>query len=394
MMALTLRLTFLVPLLAVWPQAAVAAAAERVVQVGDDDALRRALAEAEPGWRIVLARGTYRGGAQARGIRGTAGAPIVIEAADPKEKPVFEGGAVAMQFSGCAHLTLRNLVIRGQSGNGLNIDDGGVLDRPSHHVTLDGIHVSEVGPRGNRDAIKLSGVDDLVVRDCTVEGWGGQAIDMVGCHRGVIEGCMFRGKAGFSQDSGVQAKGGSSEITVRDCTFIDAGQRAVNLGGSTALTVFRPQGAKYEAKEIIVEGCRFAGSLSPIAFVGVDGAAVRYNTIYRPERWVVRILQETTEPGFVPSRNGRFERNLIVYERGRVRSVVNVGANTEPGSFEFRENMWFCADDAARSRPQLPTAEEGGVYGTDPKLTIDRDGAPSKGAGGAYGAGALPDRGR
>jgi hypothetical protein len=89
---------------------------------------------------------------------------------------------------------------------------------------------------------------------------------------------------------------------VRNCTFINAGQRGVNLGGSTAMKVFRPLGAKYEAKDITVEGCRFVGSLSPVAFVGVDGAVVRYNTIYQPERWVVRILQETTEADFVPSR--------------------------------------------------------------------------------------------
>jgi hypothetical protein len=93
--------------------------------------------------------------------------------------------------------------------------------------------------------------------------------------------------------------------------------------------------------------------------------------------------------------NGRFERNLIVYQRARVQSVVNVGGKTEPESFRFRENFWFCEDEPGRSRPQLPTPEEGGVYGTDPGLKLDGDGVPSdpsSGAAKAYGAGALPKK--
>ena len=39
-----------------------------------------------------------------------------------------------------------------------------------------------------------------------------------------------------------------------------------------------------------------------MAFVGVDGSVVRYNTIYRPEKWVVRILQENTADEMTISR--------------------------------------------------------------------------------------------
>ena len=76
------------------------------------------------------------------------------------------------------------------------------------------------------------------------------------------------------------------------------------MGGSTGMNYFRPKGARYEAKDIRVEGCVFVGSDAPVAFTGVDGATFRYNTIYRP----------------------------------------------------------------ASSKPQLPAAETGGVYGVDPKL--------------------------
>ncbi len=347
--------------------------AEQVVPVNDDASLRRALREAKPGATIRIAPGQYQPGIYAR-LKGTQQHPIVIEGADSENPPRFEGGRVAWHLIDCAHLTLRNLAIRGQSGNGINIDDGGSYESPTHDIVLENLRVADIGPKGNLDGIKLSGMDDFVVRRCRVEGWGGQAIDMVGCHRGLIEECEFVGKEGFSQTTGPQTKGGSSQITIRRCSFHNAGSRAVNLGGSTGRAYFRPPRALYEAKEIVVEGCTFVGSMAPIAYVGVDGAVVRYNTIYRPETWVVRILQETRATGFAPCRNGRFEHNLIVFRRSDLRTYVNIGPDTAPETFRFSNNFWYCEDRPEASKPQLPVPEQDGVYGRDPRL----DAASSK----------------
>ncbi len=340
----------------------------RVVRVADDASLRAALNQARPATRIVIAAGRYQPGVFVRDLHGTPAEPIVIEGEDPKNPPHFEGGSVAWQLSDCSYITLRNLSVRGQRHNGINIDDGGTFDTPAHHLVLEDLRVSEIGPSGNFDGIKLSGVEDFVVRRCTVEGWGGQAVDMVGCHRGLIESCTFRGRKGFSQHTGPQAKGGSSDITIRRCLFVDAGGRAVQMGGSTGMAYFRPPGARYEAKDIRVEGCVFVGSDAPVAFTGADGSVFRYNTIYRPTRWILRILQETTAPGFAPCRRGRFEHNLIVFRRGEISTPVNIGPNTQPESFTFAHNWWFCEDRPEASKPQLPAAETGGVYGIDPKL--------------------------
>ena len=367
-------------------------AEERPINVGDDNALRQALRDARPGSRIVIAPGKYRPGLSAANLHGAPDAPIVIEAADPKNKPLFEGGALAIHVSGCSHVTLRNLAVRGQSGNGINIDHGGKPDGAAHHITLEGIDVSEIGPRGNRDGIKLSGLDNLVVRNCTVEGWAGQGIDMVGCHKVLIENCTFRGKPGFEQSIAVQAKGGSSDVVIRHCNFLNSGQRGINVGGSTGLKFIRPLDATYEAKDITVEGCRFTGHMAAVAFVGVDGATFRYNTIHHPDKWIFRILQENTDPRFVPSRKGLIERNLIVFQRAKVREHVNTSPNTDPSSFTFKDNFWFCSD-APQTRPQLPSKEQGGVHGTDPGLKLQAGGipsAPTAAAAKGFGADALP----
>jgi hypothetical protein len=348
-----------------------------VVQVRNSQDLARALAQAKPGTRIELAAGEYASGVYYVGLRGEAEKPVVIAAADPKNPPVIRGGGAGIHLVDPAYVEIRDVVFAGQSGNGLNIDDGGSYDTPAHHLLLKGLTVRDIGPGGNNDGIKLSGVDDFRIEGCTVERWGtggGSAIDMVGCHRGVIEGSVFRHAEDVMGNTGVQAKGGTSAVVVRRNRFENAGGRAVNLGGSTGLQFFRPPLEEWrdpfcEAKDIRVEGNTFVGSGAPVAFVGVDGSVVRFNTIYLPKRWAMRILQETTEAGFVASRNGEFTDNLVVFQSDQwSEGGVNLGPKVAPETFKFARNFWFCLDDPGRTQSlvRLPTKEAEGVYGEDP----------------------------
>lgn len=335
--------------------------------VDNTQELSQAIAQAKPGAKILLAPGTYEGGIYLRDINGSSEQPIVISAADPKQLPVIQGGGNCIHIAEASYLELHNLILSGASGNGLNIDDGGTFETPAHHIRLRGLVVRDVGPKGNRDGIKLSGVDDFSVEECVIKRWGsdGSGIDMVGCHRGVIEGSTFRHGDNMGSNA-VQTKGGSSNIIIRQCRFEYAGSRAINAGGSTGLRFFRPKPQGYEAKDITVEKCTFIGSMAPIAFVGVDGALVRYNKIYRPRKWIMRILQETRKPEFVPSRNGKFVDNIIVFRSDEVDIIVNIGPDTAPETFAFANNLWYCLDDPEKSEPTLPTPESDGIYGIDP----------------------------
>jgi hypothetical protein len=364
--------------------AAPAAARER--RVDDDAQLRTALQDLRPGDVVTLAAGEYQGGITLVELRGEPRRPIVIAGADRADPPVFVGGSQALHLVGPQHVVLRDLVVRGQPGNGINVDEGGPGRGEAHHVLFERLRFERIGPTGNHDALKLSGLTDFEVRESSFLGWGGSAVDMVGCQRGLIVDSRFEGVEGCSQHSGVQAKGGSAQITIRRCRFDGAGQRSLNLGGSTDLKWFRPQDAPYEAKDLTVEGCRFRDSEAFVAFVGVDGAVVRRNTFYRPRRWVARILQESRDERFVPCRNGRFERNLIVFRRDELHRFVNVGPGTTPETFAFVENWWFAADGEAERdhRPQLPTPERDGVVGRDPGLDPERLEAQGESRG--YGA--------
>lgn len=352
-------------------------AVSETITVHDPAELRAAVATAKAGTFIRMQPGQYSGGFFFATVQGAANRPIVIAAADPNNPPVIQGGGNGMQFSDAAFVELHDLVFAGATGNGLNMDDGGSFDTPAHHLVLRRLRITDVGPTGNHDGIKLSGVVDFRVEDCIIERWGagGSAIDMVGCHSGIIESNMIRHNPVPTAQgaSGVQTKGGSRDVVIRRNRFEHAGARAINIGGSTGLEYFRPPlqpgQAHWEAKDILVEGNTFIGAQAPIAFVGVDAATVRFNTIYRPERWAMRILQETTEAGFVPCRLGRFTDNIIAFYSSQWASGgINVGPNTAPETFQFARNWWFCVDDPARSYPSLPMAETGGVYGQSPQF--------------------------
>lgn len=337
-----------------------------VVDVATREALVAALAAAVPGTEIRLAPGTYAGGLSAGRLRGTEAAPIVVAAADSQNPPVIEGGQSGLHLASPRFVELRDLVFAGATGNGVNVDDGGDGNAPAHHIVLRRLVVRDVGPRGNSDGVKLSGVEDFHVVDCRVERWGagGSGIDMVGCHRGVVEASHFAGPGG-EQANAVQTKGGSSDVVIRRCRIENPGGRGVNIGGSTGLDFFRPADAAYEARDITVEECEFEGGAAAVAFVGVDGATVQHNTINGPQRWVLRILQENAAERFTPCRNGKFLNNVVAFRASEVRQAVNIGGSTDPASFEFAGNHWSCLDRPADAERivQLPVPEKNGTFG-------------------------------
>jgi hypothetical protein len=165
----------------------------------------------------------------------------------------------------------------------------------------------------------------------------------------------------------VQLKGGTEDILVQTSLFKNAGERAINLGGSTGLQFFRPKVGHYEAKNITVAGNRFVGSAAPIAWVTADGGYVHHNTIVCPENWILRILQETKDTRFRPCHDGVFEKNLVIYD-SRIRDFVNIGPGTAPETFVFSHNAWYNLDGGAK--PALPTVEKDGLYLTE--LNVDR----------------------
>lgn len=315
----------------------------------------------------LILDGVYIDGTQfLEDVHGSSASPIIIMSSS-EHGAIFQGGTEAIHLINCSHLEIHDLVIEEQTGNGINIDDGGDYTTPTHQITVQNCIFRNLAGTGNNDLLKLSGLDSFQISLCRfINGSpGGSGIDMVGCHHGVIQDNYFD-QAGTS---GIQAKGGSQHILMQRNVLKDMGQRALNLGGSTGLQFFRPPLSNpienaFEAADIQVYSNVFIGSWSPIAYVGCVRVKVVNNTIYEPENWVIRILQETTEPGFLLCSDNEFRNNIIYLSQDL--TEVNIGPNTQPATFIFTNNLWYNASSNSWS-PALPVTDSNQVLG-DPLL--------------------------
>jgi hypothetical protein len=339
--------------------------------------IQMAVSLATPGTAVVVHAGTYPGGAYLSDVVGSADAPIWIGGAQGEPRPVFEGGPEAIHITKARYLVLHDLEVRNMDANGINVDDGGEYDNEdaARHILFANLYIHDIGSGGNQDCIKLSGINDYFVLDCEMSVCGGSgagsAVDHVGCHRGVLARNFIHDLTG----NGIQCKGGSEDIDILWNRLISAGERGVNMGGSTGFEFFRPPLSdampNAEARRIHVYSNVFQGSTTPIAFVGcVDCEAVN-NTFVDPQNWLMRILQETVSSppyDFLPAQNGLYANNIVYFDRATLSGEdVNVGANTDAASFTFTNNLWYAHDDPGASAPStLPSADTASVVGQDP----------------------------
>ncbi|MCK7556824.1 right-handed parallel beta-helix repeat-containing protein [Chitinophaga sedimenti] len=294
---------------------------------------------AKPGDTLLLHSGEYAGNQSLR-LQGTFNKWICILA---EKNVVFKGGVTAWNCTDIAYVHIEGITFKGQTGNGVNIDDGGSYDTPSHHLRLEKCVFRDMAATGNNDLLKLSGVDEMTIVECRFENGaqGGSGIDMVGCHNGLVRQCHFENMG----SNAVQMKGGSSDIRVEACYFKNCGSRAINLGGSTGLPFFRPADARYEATRLQVYSCIFIGSEVPVAFVGCTHSEVVNNTIYKPGRWVIRILQENKDTvRFARCGDNTFSNN-IVYVDAQLRTACSVDQGTLPDRFAYANNLWYHEGD-------------------------------------------------
>jgi len=335
-----------------------------------------ALATARPGTRVRVAPGRYSAIGTIADLRGTADAPIAIVGSEGTVIDT-EGTGVALHLVDPRYVVIQGLVIEGAVPHGINIDDGGSYDSPARHVVLRDMIFRGIGDGGNNDCLKMSGVDDFHVEDSHFERCNrGEAIDMVGCHRGVIARNFFAETPGTA----VQTKGGSSDVLIHGNRFHDIAERAVNAGGSTGTPYFRPLDARHEAARIhVIANIMNRTGGTPIAFSGCFRCVFSNNTILGPGRHAARIIEEN--PSRAGGSGGYFINNIVVFRRFDGGPLIDTGPGARTHTFSFGSNLWYSDDgtlgpDAALF-PGVPVATDS-ITGEDPLL--DRAGKPLPGS--------------
>lgn len=347
--------------------------------------LQTAAANAKPGDTILIYEGIYSGGDYIENLKGTPQSWIYIRAVKAGEV-IFRGNTQAFHLTDPEYLHISGLIFEQQTSNGVNIDDGGTYDTPAHNIWIENCEWRGMNASGNNDELKMSGVDSFQIRKCIFRNGstGGSLVDMVGCHIGGFTENVFENGG----SNCIQAKGGTSNILIYRNKFVNGGERALNIGGSTGLQFFRPLDVKYEASNVRVYSNIFIGSTAAIAFVGATLSEVRGNTIYKPGRWTIRILQETVGNGFEPCGRNEFSDNIVVHSSQQ--PALNIGGNTAPETFIFSHNLWYNPDNSSWQGPNTPASNDmNKLIQLDPKF-VDTVGfhlqetSPAKGSGSGW----------
>ncbi len=333
-----------------------------------------ALSSAGDGDRILLAPGSYNGGFFQSDLTG-----VTIRSQFINNPATIIGGTNAIQLSDATRVTIEHLTLQGQTGNGLNIDDGGSFNTPSTNITIRNLTVRDMNANGNNDGIKLSGVTGFTIDNVRVLNWGagGSAVDMVGSHNGLIQDSHFKHDSIGATGTGVRPKGGSKNITIRaNRVELPNGKgRAIQAGGSTTTQFFRfiDGDSDYEANGIRVEGNVVVGGSSSFSFVNIDGGNFHHNYAHRPDDWFIRILNENSGNDIVDTKNGFLADNYMVFNdtASEFNRAVNIGLETKPETFTFLRNQWYNIADPGNSQPSLPSQETDGIYGVLPPFDID-----------------------
>ena len=324
--------------------------------------ITQAANEAVPGDTILL-NGTFTRGDKVTELKGTPENWIHIIGINDA---TYDGNTTAIQLSDCEYLYISNITIQGQSLNGMNIDDAGTYDTPTHHIIIENCTFRDMASTGNNDLLKLSGLDNFEIRNCVFQNGsaGGSGIDMVGCHFGIINNNYFENMG----SNCIQAKGGTHDVSIERNMFINGGFRGINIGGSTGLEFFRPQDANFESRDMEVNSNIFVGGECAVAYVGTVNSSVFNNTIIGSRKWVFRILQETVDPNrFLTCGDNSFFNNLVLMDDSLSRTV-NIGPNSRPETFFFSNNYWYHIDNNEWNH-NLPSEDNNPILDENISLT-------------------------
>lgn len=293
------------------------------------------------------------------------------------------------------YIVIKNLSFGPFTLAAIYIADGGTYCRttPTHNITIDSCDFYG-GPNGERHALKITGLDSMVLKNCTFRNMVQNGVDGVGVHYAHAYNNDFTdcGNAGFSN------KGGSSYNLIEKNIFHDTNY-GVLIGQQTDMDQFRPPFGTldadgdtmfYEAKDIEVYRNLFMNVYEPIKWDCAHGGKVNNNTFYSPNnygtappaygiKYIAEIHQNryhdgTSNPSWTRStysHDGEFKNNICVFGRTyNNNGPINVQtAYTIPESFTFANNLWYCTDPTARV---LPNWE--GLTGDPPQHSNDYTG--------------------
>jgi len=369
-------------------------ATQHLVAPGED--WSRLASRVKPGDEIILMPGRHKP-ASFTDLRGEANRPIIIRSVTPDAPAVIVADSAGIEFIRPFAVILQDVQITAGTRAGIRATDGesgdGVVGDPFQSgFRVRRVSISRIGPEATSDAVRIWGLADVQIDQLTVVGWGGAAVEIVGCREVTIERSRFLGDSDFEQVSGVEVRGGSQAVSMIDCVFRDCGDASIALGGPSARREFRPalpdvpdpKRPRFEASRIQVDRCEVVGGRTSIALIGAQHVVINACTIVNPEESLFRFA--TTDPNIPVSQNDHvtLDANLFAWKPATLRALFAADDTARPAALNITDNLWWSPGESPQlagrfpAEPALPQTLE-----VDPRL--DRDFRPTDPAATPYG---------
>ncbi len=224
--------------------------------------------ELTTGYRILLAPGTYPVDGSVNyweDRRGTADAPIVLEAADGPHTATFEAD---MNVFGVSHLYVLGVdIIR--EGDAFHCEQ-------CDHVLLRDVELS--GGTGAHETVKINQSQHIYIESADIHGADDNAIDFVAVQYGhvidseihdAVDWCMY-------------TKGGSAYLTIAGNDVHDCGTGGIAAGQGTGFEFMTAPWLHYEAYGVqIVDNVIHSVDGAGLGVNGGYGILLAHNTLYR-----------------------------------------------------------------------------------------------------------------
>ncbi|HEY5945634.1 MAG TPA: right-handed parallel beta-helix repeat-containing protein [Kofleriaceae bacterium] len=315
-----------------------------------------AAAVATPGTFILLEPGVHASDQFIPNLRGTPTAPIWIGGALGTH-PVINDGSEGLHLIGAAYVVIQHLDFRNQDGPALNIDGGVTYTGQAHDVVVSDVWIHDVAGYA---CIKASGMDNIFLYDNALQRCS-IGIDLVGVHgasiaRNVITSTIV---------NGMQARGGSTDIDIRQNRMRDVAGIGIELGGSTLFGWFRPAlsttSSNAEARRVRAFDNVITGNTgTPFAFLGCSDCLVAHNLTWGTPTMLIRIFAgPASQNGFAfePTRNGRVINNAFVFSSSLLAHVDDAPA-ADVASFTFSHNSWLSINVPSQSTPRFSSTQQ------------------------------------
>jgi hypothetical protein len=371
-----------------------ASATQHLVAPGED--WSRLASRVKPGDEIILMPGRHKP-ASFTDLRGEANRPIIIRSVTPDAPAVIVADSAGVEFIRPFAVILQDVQITAGTRTGIRATDGHMGEEVAGDPYQSGfrirrVTISRIGPEATSDAIRIWGLADVQVDQLTVHGWGGAAVEIVGCREVTIERSRFLGDADFEQVSGVEVRGGSQAVSVIDCVFRDCGEASIALGGHSARREFRPslpeapdtKRPRFEASRVQVDRCEVVGGRTSFSLIGAQHVVINACTIVNPGASLFRFGATDPNAPVSPNDHVTLDANLLTWKPATLQALFAADDTARPATLNITDNLWWSPGESAQLADRFPVEPAlPQTLDVDPRL--DREYRPTDPAATPYG---------